>query len=106
MSSFGHNRERQVKALMEAEGWVVIRSPASLGAFDLTMIREGYRPRVCEIKATAAGPYAGFGPRDRADLIAIAEKAGADAYLGWWPKRGKLKWIPACDWPPTRGKDQ
>ena len=105
-ASFGHGRERAIKKLTEDEGWVVLRSPASKGEFDLVMLKAGERSRVVECKATAAGPYSGFGPADRSALLAIARRAGAEAWLAWWPKRKTLKWIPAEEWPNAKSTEE
>lgn len=55
-----------------------------------------------EVKSTAAGPFSGFKPADRRELIAAADKCGATPWLVWWPSRGEPNWIPVCDWPPLR----
>ena len=102
MSNFGHARERQVKRLREAEGWLVVRAAGSLGTFDLVAMKDGYRPRLIEVKATAAGPFAGFLPADRAEISEAARLAGADAELAWYPKRGKLSWITEDAWPERK----
>jgi hypothetical protein len=52
-----------------------------------------------EVKSTAGGPWERFGRQDRADLLAVAELAGADALLAWWPPRGQLRWFPSSEWP-------
>lgn len=98
MSSFGHNRERQIKRHLESEGYVVTRAPASLGTFDLMAAKPGDLMLV-EVKATAAGPFHGFGPADREALIATAARAGATPVLAWWPKRKQLRMIPVSEWP-------
>ena len=102
ISNFGHNRERQLVAALRDEDWFAMRAPASLGVADVVALKDGKRPRLIEVKATAAGPYAGFLPADRADLEFAAELAGAEAWLVWWPKRAKPKWIPAHEWPGQR----
>ena len=113
MSNFGHARERQVKKLLEEEGWFVIRAPGSLGVADLVAIREeshcyGWDDydvshpvvRFVECKANEkGGPYMNFRPPDRQALIEAAEKAGARAELAYWPKRGNLVWIGSEAWP-------
>ena len=109
MSNFGHQRERQVKKLLEDEGWFVIRAPGSLGVADLVAIREeedpGYKyrhsvVRFIECKANEkGGPYMNFRPEDRKALLEAAEKAGARAELAFWPKRGNLTWIRSEAWP-------
>jgi Holliday junction resolvase len=111
VSSFGHDRERQVKRKLEEDGWVVLRSPASKGDFDLIATRPEFHPsphantpplaevRIIEVKATAAGPYHSFGKADRRQILATAVRAGATAWLAYWPKRGSLQWIAAEDWP-------
>jgi Holliday junction resolvase len=111
VSSRGHDRERAVKKVLEAEGWVVLRAPGSLGTFDLVAMRgkiEELDPRrsrvipelrLIEVKSTAQGPYEHFGPEDRAELLAAAERAGGVAELAYWPSRGKLRWIKSSEWP-------
>ena len=105
MSNFGHQRERQVKKLLEEEGWFVIRAPGSLGVADLVAIAGpvgygGSIVRFIECKANEkGGPYMNFRPDDRQALIDAAEKAGARAELAFWPKRGNLTWIGSEAWP-------
>jgi Holliday junction resolvase len=102
MSRRGHNRERAVAAVLTADGWIVIRAAGSLGDIDLVALKAGHPIRLIEVKSTAQGPYEHFGPGDRAELILAAEIAGAEAWLAFWPPRGKLQWIPSADWPPVR----
>jgi Holliday junction resolvase len=95
----GTQRERAVRHWLEEHDYVVLRAAGSLGYADLIALRNGGRPLLIEVKATARGPYNGFGPADRANLKAYAERAGALATLAWWPPRGKLRWIPSEEWP-------
>ena len=97
--SRGHQRERDVCHWLRDRDWFAMRAPASLGVADVVALREGDRPRLIEVKSTAGGPYERFGPADRADLLAAAAMAGAEAWLAWWPPRGKLRWIEASEWP-------
>lgn len=97
--SRGINRERQVRVLLRNEGWVVIRAAGSLGVCDLVACRIGERTRFIEVKATAGGPYEHFGPASRHELGVTAYEAGGDAWLAYWPPRGKLTWIPEREWP-------
>jgi Holliday junction resolvase len=114
MSNFGHARERQVKKLLEEEGWFVIRAPGSLGVADLVAVRKSAvsvvaaygidanisTVRFIEVKGNEqGGPYMNFRPSDRQALIDAAEKAGARAELAYWPKRGNLVWIDSEAWP-------
>ena len=99
MSRRGHDRERAVKALLEADDWFVTRAAGSLGDADLVALRVGDRPRLIEVKSTARGPYHGFGPKARADLLFAARMAGARALLCWWPPHGKPTWIDSSEWP-------
>lgn len=85
--------------LLRQDDWFAIRSPASLGCADVVALKDGRRPRLIECKSTTAGPYAGFSPADREALRFMADLAGAEPWLVFWPKRSKPVWIPASDWP-------
>jgi Holliday junction resolvase len=102
MSSRGHSRERAVKLQLESEDWFVTRAAGSLGDADLVALKAGHAARIIEVKSTAKGPYEHFGPRDRAAILFAAQVAGAVAELAWWPPRGKLRFIPASEWPTER----
>jgi Holliday junction resolvase len=95
----GFQRERAYADLKRADGWWVMRAPASLGAVDLVALKEGETPEMIEVKSTAAGPYHSFGPDARDRLRFEAARAGACALLVWWPPRRQPVVIPAEDWP-------
>jgi len=95
----GHQRERAVKLHLQERDWWVSRAAGSLGDADLVALKAGKRPMLIEVKSTAGGPYERFGPADRARLLFAADLADADAVLAWWPPRGKLRFIPAKEWP-------
>jgi Holliday junction resolvase len=96
--SRGIDRERAVKRVRESEDYWVARAAGSIGDADLVALRAGELPQLIEVKSTI-GPYDHFGPKDRADLRFAARLAGAVALLAWWPKHGKLRWIPESEWP-------
>lgn len=96
----GTAREHRVKHLLEADGWIVIRAPASLGAADLIAHKRGHPTRWIQVKANrAGGPYANFRPAERRELAQVARQAGGVAELCWWPPRGQCEWIPHARWP-------
>lgn len=95
----GITRERQVRRLLEDEGWWVSRAAGSLGDADIIALRHDRTPMLIEVKSTTAGPFSGFGPADRRALLAAALNAGAEPWLVWWPPREQPQWIPATDWP-------
>ena len=117
--SRGHQRERDVIDLLREEGYVCVRAAGSLGPVDVmamrrpildqfTMIPQDQpgRKLLVEVKSTRRGPYHGFPPKDRAEMLEIAEQAGAEAWLAWWPpckpgqrKLDMLKWLPSRCWP-------
>lgn len=106
MSQRGHQRERQVKAILEAEGWWVARAAGSLGDADLIASKPAWSLKagvaevvLVEVKSTAGGPYERFGPGERERLRGAARLAGARALLCWWPSRGPLIRIDESAWP-------
>lgn len=94
-----------MRDLLRNEDWIAFRAPASLGVADVIALRDGNRPRLIEVKSTAAGPYHSFGPKDRAALSLAARLAGADAFLYWWPPRGRMHVIGEDEWPTGRTVD-
>lgn len=110
MSRLGHDRERQVRKLLEKQGWWVCRAAGSLGDVDLVALTGrvfdvdgapfyGEGAILIEVKANKGSPYQHFRRDERARLRDAAELAGAPAYLCHWPPRGKPRWIPEEDWP-------
>lgn len=103
MNQRGITRERQVRLQLEEQGWVVSRCAGSKGNYDLHASRDaGNLHTECllvEVKSTAGGPYERFGPTARAALRQAAAQAGATAWLAYWPKGGKLRWIGVDEWP-------
>jgi hypothetical protein len=57
-----------------------------------------------EVKSTTRGPFAGFPPKDREELIEAACASGATPLLVWWPPRKQPVEIPVSEWPATREK--
>jgi hypothetical protein len=121
VSSRGTQRENYVKDWLEENGWWVCRAAGSLGDADLvamkgwpaTMALARLEGRyvfngklLIEVKSTARSAFAGFGPKDRAELLAAGEKAGADVVLCWVPpspgRKIEMYWIWPEDWPKAR----
>jgi Holliday junction resolvase len=102
MSSRGIERERQVRRYLEDRDYMVVRAAGSLGCADLIALRAYSPTLIVEVKSTHRGPFHSFGPADRADILAYAERAGATAVLAYWPPRGKLRFIYEKDWPKTK----
>jgi Holliday junction resolvase len=97
MSARGHNRERQVRKLLEADGWIVVRSAGSLGPVDLVALKPD-RVLLIEVKSTIQ-PYQHFRKPERAEMLEIAIEAGASCVLAYWPSHGQLRWIRPQRWP-------
>jgi Holliday junction resolvase len=100
--SRGIQRERAVRLHLEKNDYVVVRAAGSLGCADLIAMRAYSPSYFIEVKSTHRGPFHSFGPADRADILAYAERAGATAVLAYWPPRGKLQFIYEKDWPKAR----
>jgi len=119
MSARGSSRERQVVRLLESEGWVCFRAPGSFGVADVVAMSAGpflYRPSspdkpqvavpsaevmLVEVKTTARNPWNDFGPAKRRTLLEAAARAGASAWVFWWPMGGELERIPSSQWPAS-----
>lgn len=97
--SRGINRERRLRDTLGAEGWWTCRAAGSFGEADIVALKQGELPRLVEVKSTARGPFAGFGPAKRLALISAAAQAGAAPWLVWWPVRQPARWIHVKDWP-------
>jgi Holliday junction resolvase len=103
--SRGHDRERAVRRLLDQDGWWTTRAAGSLGDADVVAMKAGFPPRLVEVKSTAGGPFERFGPQDRATLAAAARRAGAEAWLVWWPPNRRPNiptWLHETDWPPAK----
>ncbi len=109
-SSKGSARERQVRKLLESEGWAVTRGAGSHGCADLWAAKaESYDNgrggalarylRLIQVKTDKAGPWANFRPKDRAELSALAAQTGGVAELWWWPPRDECRILREDSWP-------
>jgi Holliday junction resolvase len=96
----GSRFELKSKALLLEDGWMVTKAGGSLGAADLVALKAGERPLLVQVKATAAGPFSGFGPSERAELLAVAKASGAVPVLAWWkPYARTHQLIEDVGWP-------
>lgn len=98
-SQRGIDRERKLRALLELDGYWTMRAAGSLGAVDVIAMKPDHATLFCEVKSTNGGPFEHFGPVKRAALSAAAARAGADAWLVWWPPRRSPAWISEQEWP-------
>lgn len=99
--SRGTRRERQVCHQLAQDDYIAFRSPASLGPADVIALKPGSRLGI-QVKSDVAGPFAHFGPRARADLLAFCDMADIRPWLIWWPPRGKMTWFPPESWPKSK----
>jgi Holliday junction resolvase len=100
--SRGTARERKILVALVAEGWVVYRSAGSHKPADLIALRAGQTPRLIQVKGSARSAFNDFPPDERRALIEQAFRAGAEAWLVWWPPRGDCRWLPPDAWPGGR----
>ncbi len=96
----GAEKEWATARLLREEGWEVSRN--THGAYDLMALKAGETPRIIEIKS-GQHPFNNYGPKERAETIEAAEKAGADAYLAHWvPYTSSPVYIKSSEWPGPR----
>ncbi len=84
----GHRAELIVKGALLAAGWIVVRSYASKGPYDLMAIHYGKPPWLIEVKGWSAR----MTRPEREALIAVADRGGAtpvwchyaDGACEWW----------------------
>jgi Holliday junction resolvase len=69
----GARAEYIVRDALRAGGWLVMRSYASKGAFDLLAIAAGCRPMLVSVKGWGAR----MSPAEREALVALARQYGA-----------------------------
>ncbi len=93
----GAANERRVLKELLADGWVATRARL-MGSYDIMALKAGERPMLVQVKS-GARPYAHFLPKDRAELILCAERAGAVAMLAWVPPRRATEWLDQAVWP-------
>lgn len=91
-----------MREALDREGWWTCRAAGSFGAADIVALKQGHVPKMIEVKSTARGPFAGFGPAKRDELISAAAKAGAVPWLLWWPPRDGPHWVPVSNWPAIK----
>jgi Holliday junction resolvase len=82
--------ERQTRHALEAVGWLVVRSAGSLGPADLIAVRRSSdnQPHVLLIACKTDGHIS---PAERANLLAAADQAAAEALLAHRPSRGLIQ---------------
>lgn len=99
--SRGASRERLVAEELRDQGWVVKGTGDAHGAIDLIALKQGYRPRVLQVKGNkGGGPFMNFRPQERSLLQEEALQADADAWLIYAPpNRQSPRWIHPSDWP-------
>lgn len=87
-------------AWFRARGYVVTGN--THGTFDLIALKAGERPKLVEVK-TGPSRYGNYPPRERAETIAAALQAGADALLAHWrPYAQEPELTDSKDWPVSK----
>jgi len=96
----GAEKERRLMARLESAGWICYRAAGSHGNADLVALRRSFAPMLIQVKGTTAGPFAGFGPEERHDLMVEARIAGAVAVLAHWAPSKPIAWYCGPAWEP------
>lgn len=117
-ASRGSARERQVRKLLESQGWGVTKGAGSKGEADLWAAKQvepnngwywegpnGDDPgtytelRLVQVKTDKRGPFANFGPLKRLELKTLAAQTGGTAELCHWPAGGECRFYVESEWP-------
>src|SRR4051794_28588339 len=77
--------ERQTRDALLDRGWFVSRSAGSLGVADLVALRKGRESLLVSCKISGR-----IGPKERAELLESADKAGAVPVVASRPRRGHV----------------
>jgi Holliday junction resolvase len=78
--------ERQAKAELERQGWLVVRAGGSLGPADLMAVSRDRPPLIVSCKLGGRIP-----PRERQELIVLAQRYGAHAVVMWRSSPGMVR---------------
>jgi Holliday junction resolvase len=96
----GNAKELRTAELLSDDGWVVASRRHIAGPGDLLAVKGDRATRLIEVKATAAGPYAHFGPADRRTLSRYADLHGLVPELAWWAPGSRVpEFFGEADWP-------
>lgn len=100
----GNSKEVATIRLLEADGWLCGSRRHIGGAGDVLAARGKWHGGryiwLVEVKCTARSPWHGFGRKDRASLVAEAERAEAVPVLAWWaPGAIEHQLIFEDEWP-------
>ena len=100
----GNAAENAVKDYHERQGWWPAGRRHLKGPADWFFLHRRHGLRVVEVKSTKR-KFGGFGPEDRAALVALAEELHGDALLAWVPnphaKEPRVVLLPPEQWPGT-----
>lgn len=91
----GAQKERDLVRKLREEGWVATRTAGSHGPADVWAARKG-TIRFLQLKA---GVRRWPSRDERFALSVMAERAGAEAFVVFWPDRGSPEFVPSDSWP-------
>jgi hypothetical protein len=100
----GRERELAVAEVLRTQhGMVSYR--LAWGHADVIGLKDGERPLLVQVKATARA-WERFGPAERSALLHEALLAGARCTLAHWPRFGRLTFYGPDEWPVPAPVDE
>lgn len=102
----GNRRENDVKRILEAEGWEVIKTRLSKSPIDL-FARKGVEQLLVQVKANKGSPTMNFRKEEREALLEELSRynENTSAWLVHWPPHGTCDWYSKTQWTNTsRGR--